>query len=877
MKKSLVILDRHKIKKEVIMDYKKSLAQPCTEISRLSSVLLIAVLLGTILFSLPGNAYAQMEKDYEISLRSRTFIPQLGIKALLLDSLMATVELGERRHIIIQFIELPNRAMRQRLVTKGVRLLSYINGNAYFATVDQPEVLGFETFEAKRDPALSLVRWIGQIEPADRVEPNVLEGKFDDWAINEDGTVKIRVMLFGDVDSTAQIELLNRYIKQFNQHSPNIWQLNIEPEKIQSLINEDGVHWIEQEPPPYELLNDVTRDVIGVDVVQNFDATIPTYNGYSGNGIQIMIRDSGIDNHDDFQGRVFASNPTWSDHGTHVVGIVGASGVRSNQSDDNGNPNGGVAFQWRGMAPNVQFVGYDVGWDATTYSTAMSIYGVDISNHSHVQSCNSDYTTDAVSVDDVVRNDTLYVFAAAGNSGERPRNCASYEGYLSIIGSVAKNSLCLGNYNSASGLRWITSSMGPTFDGRIKPDLVAPGRCSSTVYNNRYDFKSGTSMASPCAAGVTALMLEAFWDTYGDDNLRPLFSTMRAILIETADDLVQAPNEPGQDDCPDFVGANAQPPFFHAGPDWATGYGLINAEDAVSMIRNKHLFLQDSIENVGDIDVFPIFVPPGTPELKVSLVWDDYAGDPTTPKTSSKLVNDLNLTLIEPKGIIEHKPWVLSPLNPADDGNIDPADIVAATTGKDHLNNVEQVQVTNPVSGIWIARVDESRLPEPSQSYSLASNRAFYKIKPPPSPFFTSIHSGIAIPTGSFADDFGQGLNILFDVEYRFMPQLSLVGLVGYNFFESQTIGVDDTYWINFSINLRYYQPLRVRWSLYIGAGPGMYKPKIGDTEFGANVGFGLNYEYIPRITFEIGADYHMIFDPDIQFIHNHAGVVFHF
>lgn len=729
------------------MKRNKLLGQTLGWFSGLLSVLLITIFVGIILFSLRGTAYAQPEegKDYKITLRSRSFTPQLGIEPLFRESLTSKIERGEKRHIIIQFTELPNLAMRQRLATKGIRLLCYINGNAYYAAVDRPEALAFETLEAKRDPALSLVRWIGQIEAADRVELTVMEKKFGDWATNEDGTVKIRVMFFEDVESSAQVELLRRYTNQFNQHSPNIWQLSIKPDKIQSLMIEDSVHWIEQEPPPYQPLNDVTRNEIGIDAVQDFDPTGPTYDGYSGDGIQIMVRDYGIDwddvgnDHEDFDGRVLRTNTPYAGHchGTHVAGILGGSGFRSNLNDADGNPNGGTPYQWRGMAPDVDFVGYYFGWDAATYNTAMTTYGVDISNHSHTHDCNSTYNTDAVTVDNVVRNDNLYIFTAAANSGEQVRNCGPLEGYFSIIGQVAKNSLSVGSYNSATNLRSHFSSMGPTFDGRIKPDVVAPGHdIRSTVYDDThpahaayhddgYGLMSGTSMASPCAAGVTALMLEAFWDTYGADNPMPLFSTMKAILIETAEDLVQAPNQPGEPNCPDFIGGNEQPPFFHAGPDWATGYGLINAEEAVSMIRNKSLFLEDEIEDVNYVDEFPIYVPAGTAELKVTLVWDDYPGDTSTPNTSSKLVNDLNLRLIEPVTNTEHLPWVLSPLDPADDGNIDPDDIVVATPGEDHLNNVEQVQVTNPREGIWIVRVDESGLPQPSQSYSLASNLPF--------------------------------------------------------------------------------------------------------------------------------------------------------
>ncbi len=143
-----------------------------------------------------------------------------------------------------------------------------------------------------------------------------------------------------------------------------------------------------------------------------------------------------------------------------------------------------------------------------------------------------------------------------------------------------------------------------------------------------------------------------------------------------------------------------------------------------------------------------------------------------------------------------------------------------------------------------------------------------------------SFHTGAAIPSGSFANDFDPGFNILLDVDYHFTPQLSLVGLFGYNDFKSKTAGIDNTYWINLSLNLRYYWPIQLMpgpLSLYIGAGPGIYFPKDGDIEFGTNAGFGFVYPFRPQINFEIGADYHWIFDPDIQFTHSHAGVIFRF
>ncbi|MFX0196680.1 MAG: S8 family serine peptidase [Candidatus Hodarchaeota archaeon] len=142
--------------------------------------------------------------------------------------------------------------------------------------------------------------------------------------------------------------------------------------------------------------------------------------------------------------------------------------------------------------------------------------------------------------------------------------------------------------------------------------------------------------------------------------------------------------------------------------------------------------------------------------------------------------------------------------------------------------------------------------------------------------FSISIHSGIAIPTGVFANDFNPGFNVLLNLDYHFTPQLSLVGLFGYNNFRSKTSGVDNTHWINLSANLK-YRLLDNMVSPYINGGLGYYIPKAGDNGLGANLGFGLNYDFSSSITFEIGADYHAIFGEDVQFLHSHAGIILRF
>lgn len=593
-------------------------------------------LLATLLLAslvAPAWAFHRAQVDEPtllIHLRSGSFDPLQSGPPSAPAALDAMPSQSGHVYRLVQFDGPVQPTWSDQLATLGAEVMDYIPDYAFVVRMPAGSV-----------PALARldhVRWDGPWLPAYRVAPELAaslaaaatasaQGQF-----GQQQAIDVRLVSYPAVDAAGLAAAVAALGIDPGSPTASEWGVTLRflatTDQIARLAQLPDVRWIEPFAPR-RLLNDQAQQswLLQTSAVW---ANLSQF----GQGQVVAVADTGLDTgnqstvHLDVRGRinqVFALGRTnnWSDpdgHGTHVVGSVLGNGARSGSNAASHSYAGSAA----GSAPEARLVMQSVldtnnglgGIPDDLNELFQQAYdaGARIHTNSWGASRNGEYTVDSLNVDQFNWNHKdMTILFAAGNEGVDSNNNGVVD--LDSLSSpgTAKNAITVGasegQRTTDSGDIWYWygfntnpirddltsnnhwgvaafSSRGPTDDGRIKPDLVAPGtnirslRSSLTAGSGDYTLLSGTSMATPLTAGLAALARGWLQNSRGVAN--PTAALVKALLLNGAMRV-----DPGQ------YGTGSTQEIPSTWPNNVAGWGRANIKHSIAPASPRMVWFKE--------------------------------------------------------------------------------------------------------------------------------------------------------------------------------------------------------------------------------------------------------------------------------------------
>ncbi|OCK90296.1 subtilisin-like protease [Cenococcum geophilum 1.58] len=661
-------------------------------------------------------------------------------------------------YILIQTAGEPlKKAQKIKLDEKGVKILEYFGNDTYLCSYkDKSDFNTLRELPYVKYANVYLQEFVVQPSLKTALDPSA--SAIGLAAIQKTRIAKdVDIVLHNDVEASQDIIKTIAGAAHVDADELAITpgkklRLAVQEQYLDDLAAIDAVKYV-QEVHPVKLHNNVARKILNADVDIN---NTP----YKGKGQIVCVADTGFDtgndsksgigHHKAFGDRVqelwALGRPGKKDdpdgHGTHVCGSVLGDGDHSSEGHIEApaseatlvmqsllDSSGGL----RGIPDDLNELfqqAYDAGARIHTNSWgSTSRFGTQLP-----------YDSTSTNIDDFVnKHPSMVILFAAGNDGADKDKNGKID--AAIIGSqaAAKNCITVGATESLRpDIKWKNpgaasftfpklpffndhmannpdgmaafSSLGPTTNRRLKPDIVAPGSSILSTLSSKvlkvfgisddpgWWYCSGTSMATPLVAGCCAVLRETLIKNNG--IAEPSAALIKAVLLNGAVDVLgqHHPSEAGQ------------------GPNSICGFGRVNVKNSVIPKDSKLAGCGDSEKPLDDDDEFTFTIdipekvdnkergsadekttmaPAGAAArtLKVTLAWSDPPGE--------ELQNDLDLIVKASDGTERH-------------GNM------GTRRGFDRLNNVEQVLWDGIPPGVTEVKIRAHRITVEKQRFAWA-------------------------------------------------------------------------------------------------------------------------------------------------------------
>jgi serine protease AprX len=626
---------------------------------------------------------------------------------------VSSVDASQSDYVLVQTTAPLTADQQAQLKGLGVEVHEYVSANTYMCRYKPTDLSPIRAlpFVAWANVYLQAFKIPPALRPSAGAAPATSAVPLEQGNLTSRKPRNVDIVLHHDVDANA--DALKARIAAAAHVSPDDLtmsrhkvRLHVQERYLNDLAAIDEVRHIE-EVPTVGLFNNVARGIIAADVAINGTA-------YQGEGEIVAVNDTGFDKgstsdvHPAFTGRVrklvARGRPNKSDdpagHGTHVCGSV--------LGDGNSQRMGGAI---RGTAPKATLIVQSLldptgglgGLPPDLHDLFKPLYDNDNvriqTNSWGATDPGLPYNQSSREIDDFIWNqqDCVICFAG-GNSGSDDDGDGVIDPGSLGAEAAAKNCITVGaseNNRDDLGLTYgqfnpssfphdpifgdsttnhgegmaAFSSRGPTKEGRVKPDVVAPGTSilstrsrdvvtPPTVFGTSSDqaffFDDGTSMATPLVAGCVAVLRETLVKNGTAD---PPAALVKALLVNGAVELAGQYN-------PSEAGAS---------PNGSSGWGRVDLAGSVVIPGANQSAgfglggpLQQGASTAITVNI------PAQSTFKITLVWTDPPGP--------LLQNDLDLIVQAANGEERH-------------GNM------GTGTGFDRRNNVEQVVWTNMPPG----------------------------------------------------------------------------------------------------------------------------------------------------------------------------------